>query len=231
MKTIGENGDLQKVLDEIWAAQERCIRERPYLLEQYRAREAKRAEEEKYKPYDSCGIPRAIAEVMINRKDEHGRRIKGCRLMDDLKSALSEGKRLIILSGIVGTGKTLTACFWLLKQYDGLYVKSRSICSLSDHQIEDRVELKKYATTNSLVIDEVTMTDDRDRKRIESILHDRCDDNRLITVVCMHAAPKDASKILGDHLARRVAAYGKLIIAQEILCPGELRRRKQDKAK
>lgn len=170
------------------------------------------------------GIPGGTARALATGKGPDGSPLivpeHEVRMLDHI----AEGKLLMVVCGLVGTGKTVSACRWLNTRVDRWYVTAKDFCALSEKFDKDRALWSRYRDIKNLVLDEAGMeTDERDQAKVEALLHHRYEEG-LVTVVLANKAPKEFLKTYGDRLGRRVYAQGRMIVADEVLCPGEKRR-------
>jgi DNA replication protein DnaC len=143
----------------------------------------------------------------------------------ELFKAMDDNVLLCLLLGVVGTGKTLSACRWLHEKGadSARYCRSKDVAALSPKYDGDRPALEALQSAPQLVIDEVGMEEERDWGKIEDLLHLRYEWRRP-TVALANLKPKAFEQRYKERIARRVSALGKTIVARDVLCPGEKRR-------
>ena len=223
-KRIGDCGDLQEVLDRVWEAQERCKRENPAYYEKW-LKEQKEIERQRAikRLEGGYSIPAVAATAIVDGWDEFGRKLITPPCEVKMRSALACHERLIVVCGLIGTGKTIAACRCLGEQEQGLYIKARSFAAWSAKMREDRWRVDAVIEQPFIVLDELAMEDERDRGKIEELLHERYEQKR-ITIALANKSPREVLDIYGERVARRVFAKGRRIVADVVLCPGELKR-------
>lgn len=218
---------LEEIMEYAFQKQQEHIKKHPkryaeYLKEQ---KEVERKERESMKlfPYRRRDIPEKIAKTIIEGKADDGSPMIVPEGEKEIRYALDAKRILILLLGIVGTGKTIAGCRWLVDQVGALYVKSREFCGYSEKMTVDRPFIQLYYKIPHLFLDELGTEEERDIPKIRELLQTRFD-NGFKTLVAINATPKEAEELLGKRVSRRLFALGKQIAFRQILCKGEKRR-------
>ena len=175
------------------------------------------------------GCPDAIADTIRAGKDEHGRRLITSEPERWLRDKMENGRRLMLLCGKLGTGKTMAACRWLADQQGTdsvfLFRLAVDVCRLSPDFSKTDPELRQLATVRVLVLDEVgtTQEEDKHRARLEGLLHRRFDAG-LVTILLSNLTPSEFVDRYHARIVSRVYDSGGIYGCREVLRLGEQQR-------
>ena len=229
---LGDSDDLQNALERLWEAQQRWIKDHPGEYEAYQAREkaklAAEAEHNELREYVLRGVPRGIASTLQKGSDQSGVKLYKPAFYGQMYRALQGGKVIVVLAGVLGAGKTIAACKWMMRQSDGLYVKARHYCAFSEKYSEDREQIEVYRRTMNLVLDEMSMEAEQDTQKLGELVHDRYE-NARVTIMCVNKSPKEAESMLGERISSRIWEAGEIIPCTDILRRGEKIRQQRSK--
>lgn len=226
VEKLGDSlGEWMESINRIKAAQEEYELAHPKEVAEWRKREEKKTNECLIRKYLAYGIPDGIADELVIKN------YPPLPVEQEMLSRLKAGSKIIILCGLLGTGKTIAACRWLSEAWDGEYVKAFDYCALSDHMDKDRERINTVRNVESLVLDELSMEVERDQYKIEALLHHRLDRRKLQTVVLINKSPNDARKHIGARITSRVFECGDFIGTKKIVRRGEIIRQNSESKK
>ncbi|MCP4549486.1 MAG: ATP-binding protein [bacterium] len=213
-------------------AHERALQTPEGQAELEARQQRERAEEaaKRLAAYTRRGIPEAIAEELIAGKTHRGDPLRVTEAQEITGAALAAGRRIVVLCGQLGTGKTTIACRWLHAQEDGMFIAARHLAALSPSWSEDRPQLLAIESTPTLVIDELGLEDDdaRSASRILSVITQRFD-RRRVTICCANISYSAFAKRYGARAESRVWEDGKFFAPKEVVRVGEQNRQRRGK--
>jgi DNA replication protein DnaC len=165
-------------------------------------------------------LPMEILKAVRTGKDRHGTPIRQTDILARLTRVLEDGSDFVLMRGGPGTGKSMAAGLWLAHR-PGRWVSARRLAKLArSYKLEDG---EPYRVCAALVVDELGLEDDRDAEVLVEVLLERYAQRRpTIATANMDAAAFGAR--YGDAVVRRLWAAGTILDAQEVLCPGQLKR-------
>lgn len=223
MERLGDSMDaILSALEAARKAQEEYEAKHPREVAEWRQREAEKLKQDRLRPYRACKIPPEVASLLA------GGTLPPLQVEEALRERLSGGKLIVVLCGLLGTGKTIAACRWLASCWDGLYVKLFDLAALSDHMDKDRPRIAEIRDVESLVIDECSLALDKDQIKLEMLLHHRIDYGKQ-TIVIVDKSPSEALDHLGERITSRVWELGSVIPAKQIVRKGEIKRQQRRK--
>jgi DNA replication protein DnaC len=186
-------------------------------------RDRQEQEQRRYWPFAFRRIPREIASQFLEREDEKGTRITKRKRWSDLIKAMKV-PQTIALIGPCGTGKTLTACYWLWRgcnERDAEYLMAADYLALNEAWGPDREELRRIQRMPCVVLDEAGKGyKPSDWARLRGFLMER-HNAMLRTVIIANMESSEAFlEVIGTALARRILKRGKVWEMTDVLCPG-----------
>lgn len=136
------------------------------------------------------------------------------------RQALDRDRRLVILHGPPGTGKSVAACAPLWEALSGHYVRADRYVQLA--RSFDHLDLKHadvFQTSDLLVLDDVGEEPAKERWLIERLLSERYDALRT-TIVTTNFRPDQFGKAYGLRVMSRVGEVGDVIKCTTTIRPG-----------
>lgn len=173
--------------------------------------------ERKIRAYTSYGVPRKFAQMALDGTNIQNQPLRHLPVMDRLLDALTAGKKIIIVLGVVGAGKTLGVIRTMFQNgYPSEYISASDICQYNPNFAHDRYYIEKFTHYSRLIVDEIGIEiAERDSAKLEILLHKRIEFSRL--TVCIGNMSKNVFlDKFGDRITRRVIDEG---IAIECLTP------------
>jgi hypothetical protein len=198
------------------------------LLQRQRELDEAQKWKDRLQPYLMRGIPGLIAGALVNNADHHGRKIKPTKLQAQLDAY--KDRKIILVFGEVGTGKTIACCRWLMGfERDGRYMQAHDLGALSPRMTTDRDQIDRVRACSALVLDEVKRTTeagDKESERVADLLQWRYEHDKP-SVVVANMQPDDFDDF-GDRLGRRTdPPNGVKLTAADVMCPVQQRRGKR----
>jgi DNA replication protein DnaC len=136
-------------------------------------------------------------------------------------TALSRSqRRVLVLSGPPGTGKSIAACSALWDASAGRYVRADRYAQLArswdklDEKIADLVN-----TSQLLVVDDVGEEPAKERHYIERLLSERYDRD-VTTIITTNLDATQFAKAYGMRVISRLQEVGRIVKCEDVLRPG-----------
>ena len=218
MEKMGDSmAGILEAIENLKKAQDRYVKENPEAVAEWRKREAQKEKDEKLGVYRAFKVPIELAKEIVFDSPSP------LPIERELFGRMACGKRIVAMCGMLGTGKTLASCRWLAGEWDGLYIKAFEYFALSDHMDSDRPKIDEVKNVDSLVVDELSMSLEKDQHKLEALLHHRIDYGKK-TVVIVDKSPGETMKHLGERISSRIWEDGAVISAKNIVRKGEIKR-------
>lgn len=201
-------------------------------LERLRPRMVNEAEAAKWEAdqarlaIERIGLPEDIRAAAVTGLNSYGNPLRESDGDKVLGQADAEQKRLVILTGQPGTGKTLAAARWLVRHPGGRYVAAAKFAAgmvaakWSKRQGEIYEASERYRVAMALVLDDAGENETAEESaHIAELLRHRYDE-RLPTVVTTNLSSTDFATRYGDRIMSRIAEHGGTKTLKTILRPG-----------
>lgn len=145
-----------------------------------------------------------------------------------LEAALSEGRRMVLMLGKPGTGKTLAACNEVLRLPGAFYVRADHYAELAS-QFETKRDARVIQGKTSLVIDDIGTEPERQGHLIEALVSMRYDDSiHCTTILTSNLTRQEFWDRYGIRVSQRIGDYRH---SRMVHCTEELRPRSRPRAR
>ena len=175
---------------------------------------------------ERIGLPEDIRAAVASGLNSYGKPLRESEGDRWLADADAKRKRLVVLAGQPGTGKTLAASRWLVRHPGGRYVAAAKFAagmvaakwSKRQDALYDASE--RYRVAMALVLDDAGENETvEESAHIAELLRHRYDE-RLPTVVTTNLSSGAFVERYGDRIASRIAEHGGSVTLKTVLRPG-----------
>lgn len=171
------------------------------------------------------GVPRGTARILAQEK------LDRTPAMDAAASWWASEKRLLVLAGGNGCGKTIAACsvvrrhcvdhslkyylhnpgdlppYWVWRGFKFRDATALIASGLSESK-SDRIDVSVAALTTLLILDEAGNESGDGERGLGNLICDRLGDDRLRTIVTTNLSQENFEKRYGSRLASRLSSDG-----------------------
>lgn len=175
---------------------------------------------------ERIGLPEDVRAAATTGLDSRGEPLIESAADKALARADAARKRLLVLTGAPGTGKTLAAARWLVRHAGGRYVLasefSRAMCQAEwSKRANDLYDAReRFRLASALVIDDAGENETPEKSaHLAELMRTRYDERRA-TVVTTNLGNKDFAERYGERVMTRLAEHGGSITLKTVLRPG-----------
>lgn len=203
-----------KQLAEILSGIERHIAQNSDTIARDLERERRR---EWFYALRDVGLPAMQFRLVTQGRDVHGNARVSSKAYLAARERLSDGKKIIVLGGQPGTGKTCAMSMLLSENLPAKWVSAERYAAIPRW---DEKRLAIYEAIKTLGIDDAGLEEEKHRGHIECLICDRYADDAL-TILTTNLHPKKFIATYNERVVSRIRERGCFVLCDDVIRPGE----------